>query len=164
MSNERSVAPKERVNILYRPSIGNSQDEVELPLKVLVVGDFTLRDDDTHVEDRKPISVDKDNFASVLKNQGLTVDFLVPNKLDDKGDPFGQLRVHYSIESLDDFSPDAIVMKVPELKQLVALRTALKALKGPMGNIPAFREQLQNIVQDEGVRQRLMTELEVKEG
>ena len=162
MSNERSVAPKERVNIFYRPSMGSSQDEVELPLKVLVVGDFTLRDDDTHVEDRKPISVDQDNFASVLKNQGLTVDLLVPNKLDDEGDPNGQLLIQYAIDSLEDFSPDSIVMKVPELKQLVALRTALKALKGPMGNIPAFREQLQNIVQDEGVRQRLMTELEVK--
>jgi type VI secretion system protein ImpB len=164
MSNERSVAPKERVSILYRPNIGGSQDEVELPLKVLVIGDFTLRDDDTRVEDRKPISVDQDNFASVLKNQGLTVDLLVPNKLDDEGDPYGQLRIQYSIDSLDDFSPDAIVMKVPELKQLVALRTALKALKGPMGNIPAFSEQLQNIVQDEVERQRLMTELDMKEG
>lgn len=163
MANEGSVAPKERVNIVYRPSTGGAQAEVELPLKLLVLGDFTSRDDETPLEDRKPISVDKDNFSAVLKNQNLSVDITVPNKLDDKAGPDEQLRVQYSIDSLDDFSPDAIVMKVPELKDLVSLREALKALKGPMGNIPDFRKQLQNLVQDEGVRQRLIAELGIKE-
>ena len=33
---EGSVAPKERVNITYKPAIGNAKEEVELPLKMLI--------------------------------------------------------------------------------------------------------------------------------
>jgi type VI secretion system protein ImpC len=39
MSKEGSVAPKDRVNIAYKPAIGNAEGEIELPLKVLMVGD-----------------------------------------------------------------------------------------------------------------------------
>lgn len=163
MSKEGSVAPKERVNIVYKPATGDAQAEVELPLKLLVMGDFTLRNDDTPIEDRKPIAVDKDNFQSVLKSQNLALEMTVPNKLDDKASPDELMAVKYSIESLDDFTPDAIVAKVPELQNMIALRDALKALKGPLGNIPDFRKQLQELVQDEGVRQRLLTELGIQE-
>ncbi|HKT99965.1 MAG TPA: type VI secretion system contractile sheath small subunit, partial [Paraburkholderia sp.] len=42
MASDGSVAPKERVNIVYRPATGDAKAEVELPLKLLVLGDFTL--------------------------------------------------------------------------------------------------------------------------
>ena len=32
MAKEGSVAPKERVNIVYKPATGGAQAEVELPL------------------------------------------------------------------------------------------------------------------------------------
>ncbi len=64
---EGSIAPKERVNITYKPATGDAKEEVELPLKLLVMGDFTLKEDDTMLEDREPISVDKNNFNDVLR-------------------------------------------------------------------------------------------------
>jgi type VI secretion system protein ImpB len=162
MATEGSVAPKERVNIVYRPATGDAKQEVELPLKLLVVGDFTLKDDDTPVEDRKPIDVDKSNFNDVLKGQKLSLDIAVPNRLDDKAKD-EQLAVKLNFESLRDFEPDAIVEKVPELKNLIALREALKALKGPLGNAPEFRKKIQELVKDEGARQRLLNELGIQD-
>ena len=38
MAKEGSVAPKERVNIVYRPATGDAKVEVELPLKLLILG------------------------------------------------------------------------------------------------------------------------------
>jgi len=35
----------------------------------------------------------------------------------------------------------------------------LKALKGPLGNIPDFRKKLQELVNDEGSRAKLLGEL-----
>ena len=32
MAKEASVAPKERINIVYKPATGNAQAEIELPL------------------------------------------------------------------------------------------------------------------------------------
>lgn len=163
MASDGSVAPKERVNIVYRPATGDAKAEVELPLKLLVVGDYTLRQDDTPLEEMKPINIDKDNFNDVLKAQKLALNLSVPNKLDPKADAEEMLAVNMTFDSLNDFSPDAIVEKVPELKQMIALRDALKALKGPLGNIPDFRKQVQELVQDEGVRARLLSELGIQD-
>lgn len=162
MATDGSVAPKERVNIVYRPATGDAKSEVELPLKLLIMGDYTLRDDGTPLEDMKPINIDKDNFNDVLKAQKLSLSMSVPNKLDDKADKDSVLAMHLNFETMNDFSPDAIVDKVPELKQMIELRDALKALKGPLGNIPNFRKKVQELVQDEGVRERLMAELGVQ--
>jgi len=163
MASDGSVAPKERVNIVYRPATGDAQAEVELPLKLLVVGDYTLREDDTPLEEMKPISVDKDNFNDVLKAQKLALNMTVPNRLDSKAGEDDVLAVQMNFDSINDFSPDAIVEKVPELKQMIALRDALKALKGPLGNIPDFRKKVQELVQDDGVRQRLLGELGIQD-
>ena len=145
MATDGSVAPKERVNIVYRPATGDAKSEVELPLKLLIMGDYTLRDDDTPLEDMKPINIDKDNFNDVLKAQKLSLSVSVPNKLDDKADKDSVLAMHLNFETMNDFSPDAIVEKVPELKQMIELRDALKALKGPLGNIPNFRKKVESL-------------------
>ena len=52
-----------------------------------------------------------------------------------------------------------MVNQVPELRKLLELRTALNALKGPLGNIPAFRGKIQGLLGDAEGRQKLMTEL-----
>ncbi|HLT98205.1 MAG TPA: type VI secretion system contractile sheath small subunit [Burkholderiaceae bacterium] len=161
MAGEGSVAPKERVNITYKPATGDAQAEVELPLKLLILGDFTQREDDRSVEDRAPISVDKDNYDEVLKAQNLSLDLSVPNRLEPGSED--NLPVSLKFESLADFQPDNIVDKVPELRSIVELRGALKALKGPLGNIPDFRKKLQALVQDEATRERLLKELGIED-
>jgi len=161
MSNDGSVAPKERVNITYKPATGDAQEEVELPLKLLVIGDFTQQQDDRPIEDRKPINVDKDNYNEVLKGQNLSLDLSVPNKLEP--DSEDNMAVNLKFESLRDFEPDALVEKVPELKEIIELRNALKALKGPLGNVPDFRKKLQALVQDEGTRAKLLAELGIEQ-
>jgi type VI secretion system protein ImpB len=163
MAGEGSVAPKERVNITYKPATGDAKTEVELPLKIMVVGDFTQREDDRSIEGRAPISVDKDNFNDVLKAQKLSLDLVVPNRLESE-DSDNNLAVNLKFESLADFEPDAIVSKVPELKSILELREALKALKGPLGNIPDFRKRLQSLVTDEGSRAKLLAELGLGQG
>ena len=69
MAKEGSVAPQERVNITYKPATGGAQAEVELPLKMLFMGDYTGRTDPRPIEDRKPINIDKDNFTQVLATE-----------------------------------------------------------------------------------------------
>ncbi|AGK51400.1 MULTISPECIES: type VI secretion system contractile sheath small subunit [Burkholderia] len=159
MTTNGSVAPKERVNIVYRPATGDAKAEVELPLKVLVLGEFSTADDKPPLEELAPVNVDKDDFNDVMKAQRLRLALSVPNLLDDQAGEDERLAVALGFESIDDFSPDAIVETVPELKQLVALRDALKALKGPLGNIPGFRRRIQEIVADKGARKQLLTEL-----
>ena len=69
------------------------------------------------------------------------------------------LAVDLRFESINDFQPDALVEKVPELKQLIELRNALKALTGPLGNVPDFRRRLEHLVRDAEARAQLLVEL-----
>jgi type VI secretion system protein ImpB len=162
MAKEGSVAPKERINIKYSPATGDAQEEVELPLKMMMMGDYTLRADDTPLEDRKPINVDKDNFNKVMEGQNLSLDVLVDNKLSDE--PDAEMSMNLQFKSLKDFEPENIVKQVPELNQLLDMREALTALKGPLGNVPAFRKMLQEALTDENARNKLLAELKIGEG
>lgn len=159
MAKEASVAPKERVNIVYRPATGDAREEVELPLKLLVMGDFTLSEDERPLEEREAINVDKDNFDEVLKAQNISLSLTVPNKLSD--DPDEEMNVTLDFESMKDFGPEAIAEKVPELKKLLELRRALTALKGPLSNVPEFRKKIQSLVGDDAAREQLLKELGV---
>lgn len=162
MAKEGSVAPQERVNITYKPATGNAQAEVELPLKMLFIGDYTGRPDPRPLEERKPINVDKDNFTQVLAEQNLSVTMSVPDVL--SGEKDANLNVNLKFKKLSDFGPEAVAEQVPELKKLLELRHALTALKGPLGNVPAFRKKIQALLGDQAGREKLMAELGLKEG
>ena len=161
MAKESSVAPKERVNIVYRPATGDAKEEVELPLKLMVMGDFTGRSDDRPLEKREPVNIDKDSFNDVLKAQGINLNLTVPNKLSVRPDE--EMNVKLKFESIKDFEPEKVVGQVPELKRLLELREALKALKGPLANVPDFRKKIQELVKDETTRKQLLKEMGMEE-
>lgn len=157
MGKEGSVAPKERVNITYKPATGDQQEEVELPLRIMMMGDYTGKPDDTPLEERKPINIDKDNFTDVMAEQNLSVDLTVSDKL--SGEDNAEMAVSLKFTGLKDFTPEGVAEQVPELRQLMQLRNALTALKGPLGNIPKFRKKIQGLLGDDAARARLMSEL-----
>lgn len=154
-----SVAPRERVNITYRPATEGAQEDIELPFKILVLGDFTGRADDRPVEEREPISVDKDNFEKVMAAQQLAVEINVPAALSD--DPAAELSASLRFASLADFRPEGLARQVPELRQLLELRAALVALKGPIVNVPGFVRKIRELLRDPAQRARLLRELEI---
>jgi len=158
---EGSVAPEERVNIVFKPATEGAQEEKELPLKMVFVGDFTMRPDDTPLEDRKKIRIDKNNFDDVMKSLNLELSMTVPNKLSDREGE--DMPVTIRINGVKDFSPDSIVQQVPELNKLLELRAALQSLKGPLGNVPAFKKKIDSLLGDAATRQRLLQELGAEE-
>lgn len=156
-----SVAPKERVNIVYKSSTGDQSEDVELPLKLLVLGDYTGKHSDDPVEEREPVNVNKDNFDEVMKSMNISLDINVKNTLDENDSE--PMSVHLEMKSIKDFAPDAVARQVPELNSLLEMRAALLALKGPLGNVPAFRKTIQKILADEGSRSQIMRELGLDE-
>ena len=155
--NKQSESPKERINVTYKPATGDMNEDVEIPYKITLLGEYNPNEEKVPVEDRKAIKVDKSNFNDVLKGQNLSVSFNVDNKLIEDED--SSLNVDLNINSIKDFSPEKIVENVPEMKVLMELRQSLKALKGPLGNVPAFRKAIENAISSKEERDALMSEL-----
>ena len=160
MAKESSVAPKERINITFKPATGGAQEEIELPLKLLVVGDYIQRFDGRKLEDRKPIAIDKMTFDEVLSKQGLELALNVPNRLHGE-DSTDELAIALRVSAMKDFNPASLVEQIPELKKLMELRDALVALKGPLGNAPSFRKAIEGVLADDFSRARILSELDL---
>ena len=56
MAKEGSVAPKERINITYKPATGDAVEDVELPLKMLFIGDYSGKPDPRPLEERVQVA------------------------------------------------------------------------------------------------------------
>ncbi len=156
---ESSVAPKERINVTFKPAIGGATEEIELPLKVMVIGDFLHRHDDRPMAERTPISINKNNFVDVMSKQNLSLELAIPNVLQE-GAEDTDIPVSLSFESMRDFEPGNIVEQIPSTNKLMRIREALSALKGPMGNMPAFRVALEAVLKDPSQIDEIRKELE----
>ena len=152
---EGSVAPKERVNIVYKSSTGDQSEDVELPLKLLMIGDYTGQEGEDVLEDRVPVNINKENFNDVMKSMNLGMDLSVDDTLSEDG----EMSVHIKVKSMKDFSPECVAQQVPELNSMLEMRNALLALKGPLGNVPAFRKTIQTILDSDESRSKIMAEL-----
>jgi type VI secretion system protein ImpB len=160
MSDTGSVAPKERVNIVYKPATGNQQEQVELPLKIMVLADFKGGEDQTSMEERNVVSVGETSLDDVISHYEPSLDLTVANKLSDDAKA-EDLSVKLTFNALSDFEPDNLARSFPEVSKLMELRDALKALKGPLGNVTQFRRHLEQIVQDDTARAALLKELKI---
>lgn len=153
-SSFQNEVPPSRINIRYVKDIGGAQEKVELPLKLLLLGEYKTEAEDTELEERERISLDMNNFKNVMKEMNLKLDFTVPNKLNDDG---GDLPVELEFKKMDDFSPDRIVEQVPELREMIELRRLLKDLKARVITNRDFRRALDDLLAKDGDAERLAT-------
>jgi type VI secretion system protein ImpB len=148
--------PKARINLSLDVDSGGHRKKVELPLKMLVLGDFSNGKTKVRVADRQRININKNNFESVMADLAPGTRFDVPNQLAKDG---SEISVELAFKSLRDFRPENVAQQVPELHSLMAMRNLLKDLKSNLVDNSKFRKELEKIVGDqpqlEGLKQQL---------
>ena len=117
LEKKRSLKDRDRLRLTYKWPWEGEQEEIELPLKLLVIGDFTQRPEDSRLEERKTIKIDKDNFNEVMAIHKLSLTIQVENYLSVA--EMSDLDVNLKFSSLSDFEPDSILNQVPELKEFI---------------------------------------------
>ncbi len=155
-----SVAPKERINIVYKPNDAGAKDRLELPMRFMVMGDFSGNEDGAPIEERELTSINNKNFNSVMEKMDLNLNIKVDNHLGSGNDEVLDLDLNF--KNIKDFSPDSLVDQVPEISKLLKLRESLVALKGPLGNIPNLRKSIQQKLTDEQEREKLNSALRIE--
>ena len=149
--------PPARVNITLDLHTGGARKKLELPLKLLVLGDFSKRDDGTALADKERQRIDKNNFDAVLAEYHPTLRLGVENTLAGDG---SELPVTLDFSSMRDFHPEQVVRQIPELAALLAMRNLLRDLKSNLLDNAAFRRELEKIMKDEQLSRNLRAELE----
>ncbi len=147
--------PAARINLKLDVGKGDAKKKMELPLKMLVIGDFSQKKRDERVANRERISINKNNFEQVMGSLDLNLCFPVDNKLKSQGD----LEINLKIKDMDSFRPDYIAKNIPALSRLLAARNLLKDLRSNIIDNREFRKRLEELLRNRDTIHSLHREL-----
>lgn len=157
MSNSyQNEIPKARVNITLDLHTGNAQKKMELPLKLLVTGDFSHGQEHRALSEREKVNVNKNNFDSVLAAFSPALNISVENTLANDG---SEENVRLTFREMKDFKPEQVARQIPQLKAMLAMRNLLRDLKANLLDNVTFRKELETILKNPALSDELRTEL-----
>jgi type VI secretion system protein ImpB len=148
--------PKARINITLDLETAGARKKKELPLKLLMLGDFTHGKTTGPIDQRERINIDKVNFEKVLRDLAPEINCVVPNRIHNDG---SDLRVNLKVASMEDFRPESIARQLPELRNFVAMRNLLKDFRSNLVDNKRFRLELERILKNQTERDGLWREL-----
>ncbi|MEG5551165.1 type VI secretion system contractile sheath small subunit [Enterobacter wuhouensis] len=152
----QNEVPKARINLRLALHTGGAQKKVELPLKLLTVGDFSNGRESRPLSEREKINVNKNNFSSVLSEFNPEVSLAVPNTLAGDG---SEENVTLSFSDIKDFEPEQVARQIPQLRAMLAMRNLLRDLKSNLLDNATFRKELEKILKDPALSQELRDEM-----
>ncbi len=147
--------PKARINIKLDLPTGGARKNVELPLKLLVMGDYSNGREQRPLSERNKVSVDKNNFNSVLADLHPSLKLSVPDALAENT----ETAVALTFRHMKDFEPEQVARQIPQLRALLAMRNLLRDLKSNLLDNATFRRELELILKDEALSQELRMDL-----
>ncbi|EEQ8095790.1 type VI secretion system contractile sheath small subunit, partial [Escherichia coli] len=135
---------------------GGGQKKVELPLKLLVAGDFSNGQEERPLSERIKMDVNKNNFNAVLADISPSVRLNVENTLAGDGT---EESISLTFRNMNDFTPEQVARQIPRLKAMLAMRSLLRDLKANLLDNATFRKELEKILRDPELSQALRDEL-----
>jgi len=140
--------------------VNGEPETVNLPLRMLVIGDMSLgnsADRKVDFDQRRVRNVDAQNLPGVMRDMKMNLDFVVPNKIDP--DKEEEIRVNLPITSMKSFSPEGFVNSIPKVKGLLMLKTLLEEVQSNVANSKEFRKLLTDLYGNEENFKAVLEEL-----
>ena len=147
--------PKSRLTLTYRTQVHGEPEDVQLPLRILIMGDLSGTDPDGNPisKDRKlelekrhlrqlGLSTDGSkggtNLDKVMEDMDLSVTVNVQNKIDpDRGG--GDFTATIPIKGMKSFQPAEVAKHVPKIRSLLLLKKLLLEVQANIDNRKEFR-------------------------
>ena len=147
--------PRARINIALELDTEGAAQKSELPMKTLVVGDYSHGQGQGELSERGRIAVTKNNLEQVLAEMRPRACFAVEDQMLGQG----TIGVDLTFSSMGDFAPDAVAAQIPQLNRLMAMRNLLRDLKSNLLDNVALRKELERLLQDRQQLKALRSEL-----
>jgi len=154
---EKSEIPKSRITLTYRIPQGVEQKELELPFRVVVMGNLSgstadgknkSKDQQVDLDKRSIRRLDGKNLNKVMADMDLKVSVKVKDCIEPGDDGSNELEVTLPIKSMKSFTPAEIAQNVPKIKALLLLKKLLLEGQAHIDNSKEFRKDLQVISKD----------------
>jgi type VI secretion system protein ImpB len=155
--------PKSRITLTYRTNINGQTEDVKLPFRVVVMGDFSLgssKDRQQDLEERQLRSVNGSNLNDLMKDMGMSLSFEVDDKI--SADGGAKMSVTLPIDRMKSFHPDEIVHHVPKLKALLLMRKLLLEMQSDIDNRKELRRTLYELFSNKEQLQKLLESDQLK--
>ena len=152
--------PKSRLTLRYKTEVSGQPEDVSLPLRLLVEGNFSMgssKDRKLDLEERRLRTLDGTNTDAVMKDMGMSLKFAVSNKIDPE--MAEDMDVEIPIESMKSFSPDHVAKHVPKLRGILQMKKLLEEVISTVDNRKDFRKLLNELMSDEEALSKMMEQL-----
>lgn len=147
----QDILPKSRITLRYRTEIYGEPEDIVLPLRLLVIGDFTGKDSEKPEFEERPIyTMDGTNTSPLMEY--LEIKLKVRDANDDEHE--------ITIDNMDSFLPTEIISDIPNLKRLLHGEKVLTDVLSSLDNSKKFRKVMMNLIKEEGAVDALKTKLE----
>jgi type VI secretion system protein ImpB len=152
--------PQSRLTLRYKTEVSGQPEDLTLPMRLLVTGDFSLgtsKDRKVDLEERRLRNMDGKNTDEVMKDMGMSLKMAVPNKIDPDNEE--DMNVEIPLDSMKAFLPDHIAENVPKLKGILMLKQLLEEVLSNVDNRKEFRNLLGQLMSDQEALGKMKDEL-----
>lgn len=152
--------PKSRLTLRYKTEVNGQPEDISLPLRLMVTGDFsqgTSTDRKVDLEERRVRNLDGTNTDATMKDMGMNLRFAVANKIDP--DKEEDLQVSLPIDSMKAFSPDQVAQNVPKLKGLLTMKRLMEEMLSNVDNRKEFRKLLDELMSKPENLEKVLAEM-----
>jgi len=152
--------PRSRINLRYRTMIEGEPKEVELPFRLIILGDLSLgssTDRELDLESRRLRTLDGRNLDAVMENMRMSISFQPKNCIDNSTET---LEVTLPIKNRASFLPGEVANNIPQLRALLLLRKLLLEMQAQVDNRKEIRNLIYQIFSNPDQLAQLKGELE----
>lgn len=152
--------PKTRLTLTYKTEVNGAPGTVDLPFRLLVMGDFSdgsSKDRSVDLEERRIRSFNGSNSNEILKDMEIELNLEVKNKITPQIED--NLKIKLSIDKLNSFNPEEIAKKVPQIQSLLLIKELLKELQSTAANRKEFNTLLKKLYSQKVSFQQLKEKL-----
>lgn len=137
--------PKSRLTLTYRTDVQGERETIALPLRLLLMGDFSVgcsKDCDEDLDTRAVRNLDGTNLNQVMADMEMCVEFKVPDTISPRG---GDADIRVPIRSMKSFDPGEVAKHVPKIRSLLLLKELLLEVQSHIDNRKEFRRLLREM-------------------
>jgi len=150
--------PQSRITLKYRTTINGEEEEINLPMRTLVMGDLGSSKDRRHDLDQRELRsiTGRGNLDELMKDMEISLDLRVPNHVAPEK---GELEIKLPVSGMKSFSPDEVAKNVPAVRSLMLLKTLLLEMQSNIDNRREIRKLILEVCAHPEKLQAVLAEL-----